>query len=403
VIEEQTGRRRKVELTGGALPIQGASWGGLQLVSSTWNPGNREGTQQVLGPQEIPSVWDFEWRSNHLVRDPVVFTEVSRGVNTQIITPFDLIEVLESIFQGGALLRVTWITEGLLGRDMRITRLGRCTAWNFPFERVDDAAANITFDWISRGERAQKVSSSVGESLTSNVQAGIIACNAAAEAILGDVVRAANRQENLPTTFSLGQLESIADGPLQLVNSFARAAINISSRLRQIGDVVLKLKETPAAMYGRILDVANNGVAIANQFVDQLTREGPETQSTKMSVDILMRNASYFSEAQTKAEKMAEILDRVAFGARRRRSALVPSSNTSRNQETMSADDVLSVHVVRNDDTMASISQTYYGTPDLGDEIAIANGLPGYTIEPPRIPLIIPTRRSLEENTRNRD
>jgi hypothetical protein len=68
----------------------------------------------------------------------------------------------------------------------------------------------------------------------------------------------------------------------------------------------------------------------------------------------------------------------------------------------MRTDDNFQIHIPRADETMLTIAQKYYGSPDLADELAIANGLPGYTITPPRMPLIIPTRRNLEESTRNR-
>ncbi len=384
----------------------GSNWSGLQLLITSWNPGNSEGTQHVLGPQEMPSDWEFMWRTTQLHRSPVVVTDPQRRISYEIRRAMQLAELLEEIARGGALLKVVWVSVAALQATAvpRITRIGRIQDWDYNPDRPDDIAASISFAWVGRGLDQPKVASVSNDNLNAANQRAINACNAAAEAIGADIIRnsLANRTGIAATTFTLGQLEAIADGPRQLVDSFARAAISVSNRLEDIGDLILKVKETPAALMGRLVDVANNGVAIANQFVDQLTREGPETQSTRTKVAILNRNASYFSGAQTQAEFMSETLERLAEAARQRRSALISNAGVSRGQDRARVSDNVAVHFPRRGETLTTISSLYYGTPDLSDEIAVANNLPAYTIVPPGIPLFIPTRRSLESNNRNR-
>lgn len=405
IIEERSGRQRKVELVGGALPVQGANWSGLQLLSTAWNPGNSEATQHVLGPQEVPSDWDFLWKTTVITRTPVSVFDGKQRTTFELVRADSIARLLRDIFRGGSLLKVSWISSAAQQSQSspRQVRLGRAETWDFAFDRPDDVAASISFSWIGEGEGQPKASALRGENLGAAIQEAINAANAAGQAVAD--ARRADQKANAvtgPTTFTLGQLESIANGPLELVDSFVRAANSVSNRLKKIGEIINTVKETPAAIAARLVDVANNGISVANQFVDELTREGPETQSLRNKVNTLTQNASYFSNVQNKAGFMAELMEKLAEAARRRQNSVVPSAGSSRRQDKMRVGDAFQTHVPRPDETMASIAQQYYGSPDLADELSVANGLPSYTIVPPRIPIIIPTRRNLDEANRNR-
>ena len=404
IIEEQTGRRRRVELSGGALPIQGATWSGLNTLPTAWNPGNAEGVQHVLGPQEVPSKWDFVWRTTIINRAPVSVTDPEQGEYT-IERAIPLMKLLEDIARGCALLKVIWVAkaESKLESSYRIVRIGRVETWDAEMIRADDVNCSVTFSWIGRGEEQPKTSNTRAENLNANINAAINASDAVVNAILADAIQASMKQQvNTANTFSLGQLEAIANGPREMMESFARVANGFSNRLKQIGQIIQTVKETPAAILGQIVDVANNAVSVCNQFVDQFTREGIETQSTRLKVDVLLQNASYFGRAQTQAEYMAEVMEKLAEAARRRQSAIVPSAGSSRRQDKLRNEDSFQVHIPKYGETMFTIAKQYYGNADLADELAIANGLPGYTIVPPKIPLIVPTRRNLDEVNRNR-
>lgn len=406
IIKERTGRQRLVELTGGALPLQGANWDGAQLLVTNWNPGNREATQHVLGPQELPSSWDFSLHTTVINRTPVHVTDNQRRTNFNLVRAESVARLLEDIFRGGALLEVNWISSAsdIAGLpSTRQTRLGRASTWNFNYARPDDIEGSIIFEWIGRGDTQPKASDLRGEDLLAVSREAINRANAAANAVARAVIQSSNRNQPLSaTTFTLGDLEAIAEGPKNLVDSFARAANSVSNRVQRLGNIINTVKETPAAIAARAVDVANNGVSVANQFVDQLTREGPETQSLRGKVSNLTKNASYFSNIQDESGFMADVFERMAESARQRQSSIFASAGSSRQQGRTRVDDVFKVHVPREGDTMISISIQYYGTPDLGDEIAVANGLPAMTIVPPKIPIIIPTRRNLETQSRNR-
>lgn len=392
IIEERTGpRQRRVELRGAGLPFMGAEWAGAMTVSTQWNPGNAEGVQHVLGPQELPSSWEGEWNTTRLIATPCRYGE-NGGSLRDVAVADTLRDLLEVMFRAGQLLRVTWV-----GKDnRRITRLGRATEWRWRMTRPDDLRWSVTFDWLGRDDGAQKTASQFkGDELLTNARALIVAANDAAAAIEVAAIVAANQRKQAATTFSLGQLEQFANGPREIANSFARFANAVSNRARHLGDLIVKIRDTPAAILGTAVDVGTNALAVANQFIDQISREGPETMSTRNKVSSMLRASSYYGNGQTQAELMADIAQQLGLAARRRRVAMQQGSSTS---GKLTAQDILTVHMPRSGETMLSISQLYYQA-DLSFELCKANGLPGHTITPPRTALVIPEKAVLAKLT----
>ena len=67
---------RKIVLIGPALPFQGAEWGFENQIVTTWYPGNgQEATQQNLGPREMPSAWEGEWKRTLMGKSPSIFID----------------------------------------------------------------------------------------------------------------------------------------------------------------------------------------------------------------------------------------------------------------------------------------------------------------------------------------
>lgn len=400
IIEEQAGQRRRINLTGSALPLQGAGWSGENAMSTEWNPGNPEATQHVLNPKEMPSDWDFVWRTVRLIRSPAI---LSNGGN--ITQAHDLAILMEDICRAGMLLRVTW-SAGAANQSQnsaRQVRIGRARTWEFKYDRPDDIEASINWEWIGRGLDQPKASSIRGTSDLSARDAAQRASDAVARTILVNAMRRrALAAANSADKFTLGQVEALAAAPLALMDQMAHSANGISNRVGRIGDIINTVRETPAAIAGRALDVANNALSTATQFLDEVSREGPETQATRNKASILTRTATYFSGAQTQTDLMTAAYLQLAEQSRHRRSGVVASAGSSRRGDQMRNEDNFQVHIPRDGETMAAIAKRFYGDADLADELSVANGLPGYTIVPPRVPLIIPVRRALDDSNRNR-
>lgn len=393
VIEEQTGRKRKLELRGAALPFKGAGWGGRLKLVTSFNPGNPEGTQQVLVPEEVPSSWNGEWNTTRLFAAPALATDTERGLQESSVVRADLLrDFLEDILRAGQLLQVTWSGDG----DRKVVRLGRASEWDFPHDRFDDIRWSVTFEWIGRGAPQLRVAAFQQDNILARVREMVVETSKVAGLLFAGQFNADNpttRAADLPTQFNLGQLEAIANGPLVLVDSFARAANGVTNRMKQIGNLITTVQDLPGAIAGRMVDVANNFVAVANQFLDEVGREGPETQALSLRVSDLTRASSQLGRVASGAEKAASASILASFSAEKRRGMLLQnqSGTTSLGGSQVIADDIITMYFPKQGDTMDSIALRFY-QEELGDMLARANGLPGYTVRPPGIPLIIPTK-----------
>lgn len=398
LVEELGGRRRTLTLVGSGLPLRGAAWPETTVAPTTFYPGNPEATQQVLQNRYEPSQWEFEFRTNRLIRSPARLNE---GGSEQIIERAKtLIDALRSFKRGGSTLRVSWVSTSEGGSTAgRISRIGIMTKFEPAYERLDDAKVTVEFTWRGDGSTIKRAGSLRDDGTLSARVDATKSSDAVARAILDARMR--QRISTIPRSadrFTLGQVEQLAKAPLKLANDFARVAQNVSSRVRQLGEIIQTVRSTPAALAGTALDIAQNAIDVSNQFVDQMSRQPPEVWSTRTKVTTLLRTARYYNGALTQSRLMADTYARLAEQARTRRSALVPGAGSS----SMRTGDAYQLHIPKSGETFAQLAARYYQNPDLSDEIARANGLPGYTIEVPRIPIVIPTRRALEDANRNR-
>jgi hypothetical protein len=379
VIKELTGLKRVVTLRGPSLPFQGATWGGLLRVTTTWYPGNAaEATQSVMGPADKPSTWVGAWRTPMMLRTPALFSE-GGGSDQYVVQAFTLATLLDDIFRLGQRLRVEWqntversTDSALTTQTHRIVREGRCVDWDWDYDRADDIEWTVTFDWASRGARQQKVVTRRNENIAGKLTAMEIAL-ADAVAVLEsnalvssdvDVVNSAN-------TLSLGDLENIADFPADTFQQFTRTAQLISNRFKHIGDLIAKVRAIPLQLANQALDVANNTVAIASQFIDTMSRQPPELNVARVKVSQLSKATEFFNDGITQAE----IIRNAAQGLK------TVVEDRALNEKT-----ILAVHVVRGvvdipdsgqqGELLANVSTHYYKTPDHAATIAQANLLP---------------------------
>lgn len=386
---------RVVVLTGAGLPFQGAKWGGKNIIPTTWYPGNGdEATQQVLGPQELPSSWDGEWRRTQLPKSRCTIQD-STGTVRKVISPVELREALETIFREGARLRVTWrqATVGGGGQDDSIVREGRAEQWEFPHDRAQDIKWNITFVWVSRGKRVQRPIETRSSSLapsTAGLAAdldGILSLTDQPIFSSNPIVRAS------ASTFSLGQLERMASYPVALTKSFVRSIQRILNSVRKVSDVALAIRNMPLNIANAAVDGARNTVAQCNAFVDLWGRNPPELNTLSSNVSDMLRATRSFgriADAAAVAARRARDLEEQMRTVVNAQAALRGNLSTRRATNTR-VNDIAAVHVTKTGDTPITLSIRYYKTADHGGDILRANRLPwhqsGFT---PGKVLIIP-------------
>jgi hypothetical protein len=393
IIEELSGRtRRTILLSGSALPLQGATWPEEVVQSTTWYPGNRRATQQVLTRKMNESSFDFEWRTVRLARSPVRIS--GDGGSSLIERANTLVELFRTIL--GRSVRVTWVAESGGGTNSRVSRLGLMTKMEPAYERPDDIKVAVTFEWSGDGATSRSPVSTLRDDgdLSARV-AAVKSSDALAKAILEQRMR--SRISTIPLSadrFTLGQLEQLAKAPSKVVNDVARLAYSVSNRVRKIGDLIQTVRSTPAEIAGSILDVATDTIGSANGFVDRLTREPPETWSARVKMSSMLRAASYYNGAVTQSQLMARTYSQLAEQARKRRSGLIPGPNGN----MIRRGDAYQTHLPKTGETFAMLALKYYGNADLAPTIAKANGLPGYTVQVPRLPIIIPALNAAQDS-----
>lgn len=395
-IEELTGSKRRLDLIGGGLPAKGASWGGQTRVATQWNAGNPEATQHVLGPQEDPSAWEGMWRTTTLIASPCQFTEQEGGSPAPIVAAASLDRIFEDIRVSGQLLRVTWTNmQGSPARQAQKVRLGRLQQYKGDFDTLDDIKWSATFEWISRGGDARTLASPQDDVLAASRDA-IIVQNGVVAAIELDKIRASRKTRKQTSQFRLGDLEALTQAPLQTLDSFARAADSFSREMKDLGNIILKVRAVPFQLASRALATATNAVAISNQFLDSISRQAPEAMTLRQDAALFAQTAAYYGKAQTQAQLMVAVNERLARASRARRSGLQASSTPGQSSQ-MRQSDVLALYIPRDGDTFALISNRFYKTGDLGPALARVNGLSSYAITPPRrVALIIPTRAVID-------
>ena len=381
--EELTAQRRALVLRGAGLPLKGANWPGSQRVVTTWYPGNTaQATQHVLGPIEKASQWSGEWNTTRLVSQACLLR--ANGVETEIVIADDLRAIMEDIFRGGALLLVSWTTNPREGFTRTITREGRCTDWNWAYDTIDDLKWTATFDWVGRGLSQQKTigtDPAANAALLQNLQLAAFLFDTAVDQGSGLV----SKHFNLPRSadrFTLGQFEALVESPSRLMRQFSQAANLIVSRAKYLGDIIDKARNLPFEIANQAVDVCTNAIASSNAFIDSMSRTPVEELALQQNVAMVTRNASYYGDGV----RQAQYVSVEAVRTRAQFRALSQSTTTATGEAGVGAPPInrtagvgdvnrpLAVYLVREGDTLFSVSIRFYGSEAGMYAIALANG-----------------------------
>lgn len=401
IIEELTGQKRRVELHGPGLPLQGAAWAGkMRMVTRSYTGNSAEATQQVLGPALLPSQWNGIWRTTQLLASPCFYAE-NGGSPQPIVRASSLRDVMETIFESGQRLRVTWVA-GSVDDPKRIVRIGRASEWSFPHDRPDDINWNVTFEWVSKGQAVQQVVSLRGEDKEAARRDAQVKLNDALTKATSDQAVASQkaRDKNLPATaISLGDLEAFAAGPSKMLDSFIRAGRQVVNRLQRLGELGVKLESMPASLEAQLLDAATDTIAIANQFADSSSRTPVEVLSNRNKVSNLLQASRYFGATEKNIEDATDSALTLRSVMRSRNSNQIDGA--TKRKDSAGVADVLGTWIARQGDTYAAISSRFFGTPEHGYAIAKANArttkTQAYAIAPtPGVVLVIPNLTAIK-------
>lgn len=384
---------RIVVLLGPALPFMGAEWGFENNLVTTWYPGNAtEATQQNLGPKELPSTWEGEWKRTLMGKAPSVFYDET-GEKQQIQRPFVMRDIIEDIGRTGVRLRVTWSVYGqsvsgsvlgngdLVEDNMEIVREGRIKSARFPHDRHTDIRWSIEFHWMGRGGRQDKVADVRGDTDLSAAADSLIASAAATDLAFDSKIRSIKSAIHKSSNhLTLGQIEAFANAPTALATKYTRKLQQTVSDFKRVGDIAKTIASQPTAVANVIVDFARNTTAVANNFVDQMSRIPIEQQTTKEKVSALTRAHKYFGNTTDKAVKNAREGQKLDARVRQITAKQANRGTFSvRETATVRAGEILAIYICKQGDTPQTVSQKFYRSPDHGQEILRANKLSWYT------------------------
>lgn len=382
VIQELTApsgkQARVLTLQGPGLPYMGAEWGFSNNLKTTWYPGNGdEASQQNLGPMELPSQWSGSWHRTLLGTAPC-YAQDDTGNQVTLVDPDSIATFMEEMLRGGARLRVTWSqSSGNPSNRGKRVREGRAKQFVAKITRIQDIEWDVSWEWQSRGQRVQTVTSVRDGGDDAAVAAAVIAATNLASAIADNqAIQSNSAIFNSASQFTLGQLESFANAPTAIATSLLRQVEQAQTAIEQVAEIAQTLESQPQNIAGALTNTVQNAIAVARQYVDTAGQQPAELMTNKTTVHDMLRAFSYFggiSDATYQAMLASQLVV-----LRIQAKAPTPAGAGTLDPHSAQAQqgDMLAVHVCKDGDTPQRVSLKYYGSMDHGLDILQANRLP---------------------------
>lgn len=369
VIEELTGRRRRLTLLGGGLPKHGAEFPSSLNVVTKWLPGASEATQQVIGPQDGSPDWEGYWDTAILAGLPCGFQDGAGAAAQRIARAQSLVTIVESMMQGGQKLRMRWVQDD----DHSIVREGRIVEFKPSCRTKDEVNWTITWAWTGRGGSAKRVVSLKKDGqLAKHKQIETELTKLRGELTASSILSSNKDIFGSASFFSLGKVEGLLDRVRNFTGGFAKAIERLGSTIKQIGDLAQSVEELPADIAQQFVDAAATVMSDCAAFSDAVTRQGPETYARfdqSASVSTILHAAKSLGDA--KAASDAVVLACVeARAVLLKKGGQTPGGGAQGKPEPS----LTAVVIARQGDTFASLAKRYLGDPSLGPAVAKASG-----------------------------
>lgn len=383
-ITEQDGDGRTLELIGSGLPRRGVPFPIVQQIVTDPVPGNADDSiQQTLGPYDDESSWEGFWRTTQLAARPALFYPKGQknSAPQKIALADSLAFLVDDITRTGHLLAMSWSVG-----DRKVERLGRIARFEPKYDRPDDVAWSIDWQWVGRGPARQTTTnfrSDQKAALAKSVSLQLAKLTGEIEA--AKIVTATQGLPLSASTFSLGALESFLDAPKNLMAEFGNVVRQVTTRVDQLGQLIQKAEELPeelpVELATQMVDLATTCVETCANFEVAVSQKGPEAYvafDQSASVAALIEAASYFGSAQDQAHTAMQYSAELREAAKKNAKPS-PGSETGTQSATP---ELLAVIVAKNSDTFAGLAARFYTNPDLGSAIAVANNYPAYAVKP---------------------
>lgn len=362
-LEEISGERRKVVLTGRGLPYRPFTLRGSLRANVTWLNGSPEGSSTVLGAKEEPSSLNGKWCDKYLdVGLPSSAGEAPpvtlNGIGVQ--RAYEAVQLFDSIRRSGSLLRVSWLF---------IVRVGHLSSFEMRILNSNDIEWSMDFTWLSQGDIP-------GEAVfATQLSAGDSVSFVKSSFGLLDLI-------SLPRGFGL--LTAFTNFLVDLVNGIQDLIYDLEDRLASLVRKVL----SPIQAIRGLISVLSSIKSEARLMVDflegqvatNMIGERPKTASENPEFD----DSAIVTFAQRlEAEKYRREL---LIWAKEMESV---ANEQKLQQEAQIEGDIMGTYQTREGEDLRSVSAQFYGSPFEWRRIAQFNSLT--TIEvPPGTLLLVP-------------
>ena len=338
--------RTTVLLRDRAMPYREPSFKGTLKTKKTTYPGNPVATQQVLNPDDDNTTFEGMWKERFLKGSILV-----NGEADAVTSVTEAVKVFEDLQRAGKLVRVQWLG---------FVRTGLIVGFDVKPQNAVDMKWELEFEWQSRddsnlGQRAAALSVPSGPDLLSllntiedivTMAPGVIASfNAVAVQAIRDIGDKLGEVVNL-----LQVAEGIISLPAQLVGA-VKAAVN--SLVRQVQELTRKLSDrwTQSPVFG-----AAGALAMSTS---RTTPTAPEALGTRSSALTAQASVAAWSRSLTLS------LNALAFACQRALQGVVDRT-TPQGLRTVT---------VAEGETLYSLAEKLYGSPDYANFLALSNGL----------------------------
>lgn len=394
---------RYIVLSGPSLPHMGASWEGKFQLKTTWYQGNPQGSQQVMGPQEMPSKWSGEWHRTMLGSQAyggpgaraAYVANFTPGAVELVVDPDALRDYMEQLFRGGTLLDVSWISTivttgsssaplyeipvfgiqspfGLLSQitttqQRKIVRRGRASAWAWHYERIHDIKWDITFDWISRGVGLPPFQPTGATS----VKAATASVSAAITAVINGVGNSTSIGTNV-SGLSLANLLNLAKTPAAIMQQVTQSINSLSSTITQLGNVASTVATAPAVVAGGLVNAMVTMVSTCTGFLDQFGQVPRAFNSVSSQVAAIAKAGATIQGAVDPIAQAANTAQNVINGRLAGQQFSTPTNSAG----SVLPSKILATYITVSGDTPYRVSMKFYNTADNALAILKFNDLP---------------------------
>ncbi len=139
-LEELEGStKRTIVLMGRAVPYQGVEWEGEHRSKKTTYPGNPVATQQLLGPEEMPTTFEGMWK-DRFMQDQDGNGQITVNPGEDLKTAEQAAKFFDDLRRAGKLLRVQWLSQ---------VRAGIIKIFRVAPDRPQDQRWRMEFEWQS--------------------------------------------------------------------------------------------------------------------------------------------------------------------------------------------------------------------------------------------------------------